>query len=241
MNLVIFEDNNYLARKIEAYILKHFGDFISKIFVSDRLLDVIEVANQTTNHSIYLLDILIYEKDEGLQAAREIRRINPDNSIIFMTQFPEKILFNTESKLNAINFIIKRPHTFLSELKYTLQHIILCETSDTLLVYCDSYSEIRITIRDIFYIETIPKSHKIRIVHARGCFELRLSLNEIVKHLNNRFIRCHNSYIVNIDKIETINHKNKMLCLSNGCICYYSYAKGKRLLKIFKGVKDDNH
>ena len=241
MNLVIFEDNNYIARKIELYILKHFGDFISEILVSDSLFHVLETANNSGSHGIYLLDILIYEKDEGIQAAREIHRINPRNSIIFMTQFPEKILYNTESKLNAVNFIIKRPHTFLKELKHTLQHIILCETADTLLIYGDSYSEIRITIQDIFYIETIPKSHKIRIVHARGCFELRLSLNEIVKHLNNRFVRCHNSYIVNLDKIESINHKNRMLHLSNGCICYFSYTKGKRLFKAFKGVGHDNY
>ncbi|WP_431811969.1 LytTR family DNA-binding domain-containing protein [Lysinibacillus sp. FW12] len=45
------------------------------------------------------------------------------------------------------------------------------------------------------------------------------------------FIRCHNSFVVNIDNIQEVDFKNKEILMKNGEICYGSARMIKAVQK----------
>lgn len=53
--------------------------------------------------------------------------------------------------------------------------------------------------KEILYVERVGR---ISIVYTRGeRFESKWKLSELMEHLDEEFIRCHNSYIVNLNKV----------------------------------------
>ena len=59
----------------------------------------------------------------------------------------------------------------------------------------------------------------------------------------NRFIRCHNAYIVNVCKIASINHSERSIQMLSGGTCYYSDKNRKALflqIESAVGNGDDN-
>lgn len=231
MELIIFEDDLSLAEQIKLYIQNHFNKTITVMLVTDKLNEVMMRADRGQSSGIYLLDIQIGKKDEGLIAAREIYSRNKENYIIIITQYAEKILFDTGMKLKAFNIILKHKLTFFKELSETLKYIIQNASDSTLLVYHDYYNEIRIAINGILYIEAVKGEHRVSIIHEREHYKVRLTLRDLVKQLDSRFVRCHNSCIVNLDKIQKVDFAERKIIMSNGFVCYYSFSYRKNFLK----------
>lgn len=73
----------------------------------------------------------------------------------------------------------------------------------------------RIPLRCIFYFE---KSYrKINIVSEEGVFTFYGKLENLVGMLTSNFIRCHNSYIVNFDKVITMESSYLNISKKNAC------------------------
>ena len=56
-------------------------------------------------------------------------------------------------------------------------------------------------------------------------------MKELEKNLDDRFYRCHTSFIVNKDKIKEINKKDRIAYMINGEECLISTRGIKLLLK----------
>ena len=56
-------------------------------------------------------------------------------------------------------------------------------------------------------------------------------MKEIEKLLDERFYRCHNSFIVNKDKIKEIDTKKRIAFMANGEECFISTRALKKLTK----------
>lgn len=243
MELTIFEDDLSLAEQIKFHIQNHFNETITVMLVTDNLKEVMKRADSVKSSSIYLLDIQIGKKDEGLIAARELYSKNKENYIIIITQYAEKILFDTGMKLKTFNIILKHKLTFFKELSETLKYIIQNVSDSTLFVYHDYYNEIRIAINGILYIEAVKGEHRVSIIHEHEYYKVRLTLRDLAKQLDSRFVRCHNSCIVNLDKVQKVDFSERKITMSNGFVCYYSFSYRKNFLKGLqkRNVKFNRH
>ncbi|OJV63143.1 MAG: hypothetical protein BGO41_10625 [Clostridiales bacterium 38-18] len=198
-----------------------------------QLLSAIE-GNKTSN--IYFLDVDLRSSMNGIELAEAIRKSDPRGFIIFVTTHSEMSHLTFKYKVEALDFIIKGD---LSTLK---RQVISCLDNITQkLALASPELQKRFNLRtkdktvnvaydDIYFFETAYAAHKI-VMHCKSqIIEFNGNLSDIVDQLDDYFVRCHRSFIVNLTYVNQIDHTKKMLHLKNGQTCIAS-TKGLRLLK----------
>lgn len=152
------------------------------------------------------LDILIMDIQmkiiNGMDTAREIRKFDENLEIIFMTSFAEFMQEGYEVK--AYRYILKP----ISEKKIS-KNIIPCineimkKRNNYLTINVKNYID-RIKIDSITYIETDRPN--ILIYTHDNIYTKKMNISKIEKTLSEYgFFRCHNSYIINLKLVESMN------------------------------------
>ncbi|MGL5380021.1 LytR/AlgR family response regulator transcription factor [Clostridium sp.] len=152
------------------------------------------------------LDILIMDIQmkiiNGMDTARKIREFDQNLEIIFMTSFAEFMQEGYEVK--AYRYILKP----ISEKKIS-KNILPCineimkKKNNYLTINIKNYVD-RIKIDSIVYIETDRPN--ILIYTDNNKYPAKMSISKIEKILSEHgFFRCHNSYIVNLKLVESMN------------------------------------
>lgn len=152
------------------------------------------------------LDILIIDIQlkiiNGMDAARKIRKFDENLEIIFMTSFAEFMQDGYEVK--AYRYILKP----INERKVS-KNIIPCikeimkKRNNYLTINVKNYVD-RIKIDSIIYIETDKPN--ILIYTRDNVYTTKMSISKMEKILSEYgFFRCHNSYIVNLKLIKSMN------------------------------------
>ena len=150
---------------------------------------------------IIFLDIYM-DKISGAQAARVIRGRDRTCDLIFATTSREHGLLSYE--LQITDYLLK-PFT-LEEVDNTLDWI-LREREDrfrTIAVRSEWETEL-ILLREIQYIEVL---HHTAVLHlSDGARNTRKSLQELEAEVcgSGSFLRCHRSFLVNLDHVTAIN------------------------------------
>ena len=125
---------------------------------------------------------------------------------------------------NIINSIVKALHNYEwhpNTLKFTHKNI--------------NYI---VDLKDILYIEKIKDSKKCRINMKRDSIEIQGNLNELLKKLDNRFIKCSRSYIINIEQVKSYNKKDNIIMLRGSKeINEISRNKKMELLNLLRKVE----
>lgn len=152
------------------------------------------------------LDILIMDIQmktiNGMDTARKIREFDQNLEIIFMTSFVEFMQEGYEVK--AYRYILKP----INERKIS-KNILPCineivkKRNNYLTINVKNYVD-RIKIDSIIYIETDRPN--ILIYTHDNMYTTKMSISKIEKILSEYgFFRCHNSYIVNLKLVESMN------------------------------------
>ncbi|MCL2717484.1 MAG: LytTR family transcriptional regulator [Lachnospiraceae bacterium] len=89
---------------------------------------------------------------------------------------------------------------------------------------------ISVKMEDIVYIETTHIRHKLRLHTENHLYEFNGELKNIERQLDERFIRCHRSYIINKGKIAFIDKKQNSVMMTNDLSCHVS-KNGRKLLE----------
>ena len=137
-----------------------------------------------------------------MYTARKIREFDQNLEIIFMTSFSEFMQEGYEVK--AYRYILKP----INERKIS-KNILPCidevmkKKNNYLTIKVKNYID-RIKIDSIVYIETARPN--ILIYTYDNTYSTKMSISKIEKILSEYgFFRCHNSYIVNLKLIESMN------------------------------------
>ena len=188
------------------------------------------------NPSLFLLDIDLKANINGIELGRLIReQTEPERKvfIVFLTVHSEMTLMTFQYKVEALDFIAKdKPANMKSKIKECI------DTSLTRSVGGGKAKPIQINVNDkiiqlgmdeIICIETTHVRHKLRLYTKTRAMEFNGELKHIEEQLDERFIRCHKSFIINKDKISHIDKKANTVAMINNCVCLVS-KNGKKLL-----------
>lgn len=212
-------DDEMPAREELKYILSKMEN-IEVVGEATHGMEALELINKF-KPDIVFLDIEM-PKISGIDVARKLLEKNHRPKIIFVTAYDKFAVDAFE--VNAIDYLLKP----ISEerLKKTLRKInsikerdevadygkikeIIEEIQGNKIEYLSRISVyykdklIPIVTKDIFYI-TIEDKTTI-IVTENKKYEVNWSLNELMEKLNPKdFFRSHKSYIVNLNKIESV-------------------------------------
>jgi DNA-binding LytR/AlgR family response regulator len=205
----------------EKLVLDLLVDNIQKISflqLAGRCKNAFEAVELLHKESVDLIFLDI--QMPGLNGLQFVQTLQNPPMIIFVTAYQEHALdgFN----LNAIDYLLK-PVSFERFLKacnkaqelFNLkqQPASKEEHPGYFFVYVE-YSQVKITIADILYIEGMKDYVKIFIASAARPVITKMSLKALEEKLaDHRFIRIHKSYIVSADKVTAL--KRDLICIAN--------------------------
>ena len=170
-----------------------------------------EINDAFESFDLYLLDIEMKTKQEGLELARMIRKQSEHIPIVFITSHTE-LAFQSYD-VHALHFISKpileeRLFSSLDKLVKILEqrntHYFTC-TIDGIMR--------RFPFYDIFYFKSDD-----HYIHINGDEKLRFryTMDEIISEYPNNFAFIYRGYAVNIAHISTVFFSDQEILLTNG-------------------------
>lgn len=231
---------NQVVEYIENYLLIENLDMKVQIATGDpsEILDYLN--NNEIDKSLYFIDIDLGENNiNGIELASKIRKIDIEGKIVFITNHSEMVFLTFKYQIETLDFILKDyPEKIQGRI---IEDINLCNkqfevsASDN-----EEYFQIKtgelvrsIKVSDILFFESSPVPHKV-IVHLKdGQFEFYSTIKRIEDE-NESFFRCHKSYVVNVDNVESVNKHTREATMIDGEKVLCSVLGTRTLVKLKK-------
>ena len=200
LTIGICDDEKEIRDKIKNVVEKTMfdddRDYKIKTFSSGEEL----LQENVGEIDILFLDIIMGDIN-GMDTARKIREIDKNVEIIFTTALQEYVFEAYEVRafrylLKPIdkNLLFNYLELCINELNSRNKKICLKNKSDMIVLNTD----------DILYVEVIRK--EITIYTETENYSIKMSLKSLEDMLNGKnFFKCHNSYLVNLDKVSHID------------------------------------
>ena len=189
---------------------------------------LLETVSNSQNTGIYFLDIDLNSTMNGMKLAQQIRLSDPRGFIIFITAHSELSFMTFQYRVEAMDFVLKdNPGEMKVKIKECLVSALeryTLQTSKIHKVYTIETGGRKISIdyNDIFFFETSSNVHKI-ILHAKDRqIEFNGTMKELAGALDDNFVRCHRSFLVNKNNIKEADGKKRMIYFNNGETCLMS-------------------
>lgn len=238
LNIVICDDNKAHRESIkgiiENTILREEID-LSIALCTGNPKDVLEYIENNRDTGIYFLDVDLKSDINGIRIGERIREKDPLGFIIFITTHMEMSYLAFKYKVEAMDYIIKDDEDFkqrtISCLMKAYKTYNKTATQEGSIEINTDTRIINVRLDDILFIETTEIAHKIRIHEENRQIEFYGHLKDIQEKLTDNFYRCHKSYIVNKNKIKTIDKKNNKITMINDEECYVSFRYLRGLTK----------
>ncbi|WP_338752636.1 LytTR family DNA-binding domain-containing protein [Bacillus sp. FJAT-52991] len=234
MSVFILEDDviqaENLKRMIRDICEKHDIDDAS-VFATSKGERIIERIAYSSMNNIYFLDIEIKnEEQKGFKVAQEIREADERGIIVFITTHSEFAPISYQYMVSALTFIEKNLNREMIYanvekclLKYKKSNQVFTPVDDFILE--NPHATIRINFSEIEYFMT-AESHRLELITANRVIRFYGKLKD-VEESDERLIRCHQSYVVNLEKIVECNMREKVVILKSGA----SVPISRRLLR----------
>lgn len=239
LNFVLCDDNQIildrLSKMLESIFIKHNFD-AEIIFSSTVPENTLNFIKENNNVNVLFLDIDLKSKMSGLDLASQIRKVNKQVYIIFTSAHLEYVLIAYQYK--TFDFIPK-PIT-VERLEETFLRII-----DDIETDYKTNNFIRIDNRN-----TIINEDSINFIKKDGMklvfytdnriYETYSSFSKIEEILPSNFVRCHKSYIANINKIYDISLNNNSISFdsTSNMKCYIGPKYKNKMMEVLKYDKN---
>lgn len=227
MVVAICDDEGYilaeLRKKVEKYMNSKSLPVSIKTFTSGE-----ELLKEKKKFDIVLLDLML----PGIHGLEVARQISGRSRVIFITAYREHAVEAFD--VNAVHYLVK-PVTEERLFRALDRAVNQTEKVDNqaLTIIKNGKTQV-IFIRDIFYCEVF--NHQVQIHTAHGTYDYLGTLDTLENMLDERFFRCHRSYIVNMSCVA--GQEKGVANLTNGERIFISRRKQtdfmQRLLNFFK-------
>ena len=238
LNIFVCEDDTVQRKSIvqiikNAVLIEELD--MQLILDTPNPYELLETVKSSQNTGIYFLDIDLKCDMNGMKLAQQIRLYDPRCFIIFVTSHSELSYMTFQYRVEAMDFVLKDNP---AEAKVKIRECLLnalerytLQTNKTHKVYTIEIGDRRISVdyNDILFFETSSNIHKV-ILHAKDRqIEFSSTIKELEKILDDTFVRCHRSFLVNKNNIQEIDTKNRIIYFINGETCLMS----TRMMKSF--------
>lgn len=218
LNFVICDDSIQMINQLTLLFEKSFvkNDFDAKIVFKTQ--DYKELLSYISSNlvNVIVLDIEFKNsKFNGLDIANEIRKINKDCYIIFITSHFEYIVEAYDYKTFAYLF---KNSLSVETLSNTLKRLFDdASGSSSKFIKVDG----RGTFLDLNDIQFIEKNGMKLIYHTtHGSVDAYSSFSKLEEKLPKTFVRCHKSFVANINNISNISFTDSAITFKDNEVCY---------------------
>ncbi len=238
LNIFVCEDNPVQRRTIvqiiqNAVMIEELD--MKLVLDSGDPYVLLEEIKASQNTGIYFLDIDLNSDMNGMKLAQQIRLLDPRGFIIFISAHSELSCMTFQYRVEAMDFVLKdNPAEAKVKIKECLLNAMeryTLHTNKTHKVYTTQVGGRKISVDydDIFFFETSSNIHKV-ILHAKDRqIEFSSTMKELTSTLDDNFVRCHRSFLVNKNNIKEVDAKNRIIYFTNGETCLMSTRMMKGL------------
>lgn len=218
LNFILCDDEQKMLDRLSILFEKAFvkNDFDAKIVL--KTSDYREILDFMSNNTVNVIVLDIEFKNSninGLDIAEEIRKINKDCYIIFVTSHFEYLmkaydyktfayLFKNALNLETLSNTLRR---LFEDISGSSRKFLKIDTKGTFL-----------DLTDIQFIEKNGIKLIYHTLHEK--FNTYNSFSKIEHNLPSNFVRCHKSFIANINNISTICLSDNSVIFKNNEVCY---------------------
>lgn len=213
MNIAVCDDNDEFIELIEKYIGK-ITEYNIEYDIYNSGEDLLYAyENNSECYDAIFLDMEM-KKLDGIETGNRIRNIDKNIIIVFITSHSKYMQKSFECM--PFRFIIK-PVIF-EDFRLLLDEVNKKLDNDSCtFVFKYKGDIIRLFCNDIILFES--DSHFVNIVTASATYKLRTSINDLIKNIdNNKFVRAHRAYIVNLNHVYKIKDNEIILHNYDGFI-----------------------
>lgn len=216
MKIAICEDNNEqrlaLKSAVSAVIVKEHIDAEVISFGSEGEFE--EYLSHNPAPQICFLDIYLDEASEtagGVELAKIIKGKDSHAAIIFVTSSPEHMLEAWD--IGAVHYLIKPITEEKAAVALSRAARVISE-EERFIELLVNRRQRKIGLSEILYAESFNKHCNI---YTKSGEELKvyMRLDDIDAMLSEQFLRCHHSFIVNMDRIKSISDDQSSFILTN--------------------------
>ena len=230
LNFVVCDDNIYILDKIskilESIFIEHNFDanIIFKGTNADEVLQFIK--NNYNKIDVLILDINLKSEVSGLDIAKNLRNYNKNAYIIFTTGHLEYVMM--AYKYKTFDYLPK-PITF-EKIEETVIRLFNDITNNSNKYLKLVSKNMLINEDDIYYIK--KDGMRAIFISPYQTYEIYNSFSKIQNSLPPNFIRCHKSYIVNINKISDIRININKIYFKDNISCSIGPKYKNNLLEV---------
>ena len=214
LRCMIVDDEPLAVKMIESYVLRTDGLLLEASFS-----DPVSALDELDITPVYLIFLDIQMPDlDGLQFSKQIPS---QTKIIFTTAFKQYAFDSYE--VSAVDFLLKpiRYQKFLLAIEKARHWFSMGEKNEIFVRINDSLR--RVSFDEISYVRGMKDYVRIKILGEKIPLTTHLTMQAVETLLpKNRFMRVNRSYIVSLDKIDSIDRN---LCVYvDGEIIKVTYA-----------------
>lgn len=213
MKIAICEDEQNWVDSLKQLLFEYFNlrhiDYYLSVFLNGT-----ELIENPEGYDIIFMDYQM-EGLNGIEVSRQIRKVNNNSTIVFVSSFPNAAIDAFE--VDAFRFLVKPIDK--EKLFQTLDLIRQRMESDDYLVIKSRTETISIRMSEIILCESDGRHSLIHTIH--GTTNVSKNIKEIEHQLpNQKFFRCHKAYIVSFAHIRIFSNTN--VELDNGKSAFIS-------------------
>lgn len=197
------EDLNFLQEHLHQLLTEKEISYNITCFTSGK--DMLKCLEKQL-FSIYFIDIYLDEVS-GILLAQTIREKNREAPLVFTTRSQDHYVDGFE--LGVLHYLTK-PFTY-EQVKEALERSLkVASYNEQFLEVVVNRERMYLLYREIVFIES--QNRYCRIVTTSGDFMVYTRLDDLEEQLvDARFLRCHRSFIVNMDKIAWVEKRDFIL------------------------------
>ena len=197
MRIAICDDELRYRRMIHEKLLQDSicHDYEAEISEYASGAELLAAMERGYSADVFFLDIQMEGGDEGIRLGRALRRRGVDGLIVYITGFIDYVQIGYEVK--AFRYLLK------SQIAEGLPKVlgdIRQELSGSSYLFQAGGESLRVDKRDILYLES--RIRILRLGTAEREYSFYDSLDHAQQELGESFLRCHRSFLVNIDRIR---------------------------------------
>lgn len=225
--------------------LKRLSKMLESIFIRNNIEATIclcastpnEVLEYTASHKVdvLFLDINLNSNLTGCDIADLVRKKNKNTYIIFLTGHLEYALL--AYKYKTFDYL---PKPIIDErLEETILRLVEDMTTEINHFIRINNNKTIINANDVNYI----KKDGMKLVFCTGTenYETYSSFSKFETCLPDNFVRCHKSYIVNINNVKNYKTNDNILELNNNCSCQIGAKYKSNFMEVFKNGNFTNN
>lgn len=237
LNFAICDDNPNILSKISKMIEAVFinNNLDGKVcFTTTNPSDLLTFSKKS-NIDVYILDIDLKSGINGLDLASQIRANNKNAYLVFTTAHLEYIML--AYKYKTFDYLAK-PIT-IERLEETILRLFEdAKCSSNIYVNIGNSSNM-LNENDIYCIK--KQGMKLIYCTKEKSYEAYSSFSKIEDCLPENFVRCHKSYIANVNKISNINSNNNTIQFDNSTTCLIGPKYKLNLMEVLNNGNTTNN